>query len=85
MACLRESTVSMPDGRRLGFAEYGIRGGTPVLHFHGWPGGRFYDLAGRALAGAKAWMFTLERPGVGLSDPQPGRQSMIARAGFPRS
>ncbi len=74
MACLSEGTVELPDRRRLGFAEYGIRGGIAVFHFHGWPGGRFYDMAGRALAETNAWMLTLERPGVGISDPQPGRQ-----------
>jgi hypothetical protein len=73
MPCLREGTVALPDGRRLGYAEYGVRGGTPLFHFHGLPGGRFYDMAGRALADSGAWMFTLERPGIGLSDPQPDR------------
>ena len=73
MPCLREGTVALPDGRRLGYAEYGVRDGTPVLHFHGLPGGRFYDMAGRALVASGAWMFTLERPGIGLSDPKPGR------------
>jgi pimeloyl-ACP methyl ester carboxylesterase len=28
----------------------------------------------KALAGAGVWHFSLERPGVGLSDPQPGRR-----------
>ena len=73
MTCLREGAVSAPDGRRIGFAEYGVRGGTPVLHFHGLPGGRFYDMHPKALAQAGVWHFSVERPGAGLSDPQPGR------------
>ncbi len=73
MTCIREGTVPMPDGRRIGYAEYGVRGGTPILHFHGLPGGRFYDLDPAALRTAGAWMFTLERPGIGLSDPKPDR------------
>jgi pimeloyl-ACP methyl ester carboxylesterase len=63
----------MPDGRRLGYAEYGLRGGTPILHFHGLPGGRFYDLDTVALRTAGAWLLTVERPGIGLSDPKPER------------
>jgi pimeloyl-ACP methyl ester carboxylesterase len=74
MTCLREGAICLPDGRRLGYAEYGVRGGIPVFHFHGWPGGRFYDMHPKALAAAGAWHFSLERPGVGLSDPQPGRR-----------
>jgi pimeloyl-ACP methyl ester carboxylesterase len=73
MTCLREGTISLPDGRRLGYGEYGDRNGVPVLLFHGMPGGRSFDL-GRAVAKAGAWLFTLERPGIGLSDSQPGRR-----------
>jgi pimeloyl-ACP methyl ester carboxylesterase len=73
MVCLRESSVALSDGRRLGFAEYGVRGGKPILYFHGLPGGRFYSLGARALIEHGAWSFTLERPGIGLSDAQPGR------------
>lgn len=76
MVCLREGAVSLPDGRRLGFAEYGVRGGTPVLHFHGRPGGRMDGLDPEALRAAGVWLFTLERPGTGLSDGQPGRRLM---------
>jgi pimeloyl-ACP methyl ester carboxylesterase len=72
MTCLREGTISLPDGRRLGYGEYGDRHGVPVLLFHGMPGGRSFDL-GRAVAKAGAWLFVLERPGIGLSDSQPGR------------
>jgi pimeloyl-ACP methyl ester carboxylesterase len=73
MTCLREGAVSLPDGRRLGFAEYGVRGGIPLFHLHGLPGGRFYDMHPKALAAAGVWHFSVERPGFGLSDPQPGR------------
>jgi pimeloyl-ACP methyl ester carboxylesterase len=72
MTALREGTFTA-NGRRVGFAEYGVRGGAPIFHFHGIPGGRFYDLDGAALRRHGAWMFTLERPGIGLSDAQPGR------------
>ncbi|HZJ25818.1 MAG TPA: hypothetical protein VFF40_02200 [Acidimicrobiia bacterium] len=35
-----EGTITLPDGRHLGFAEYGPSTGRPVLWFHGTPGGR---------------------------------------------
>src|SRR5688500_15757059 len=70
MTCLHEGTVQLPDGRRLGYGEYGRRGGVPVLFFHGAPGGRAFDL-GKAVADHGLWLFVLERPGVGLSDPRP--------------
>ena len=71
MTCVREGTVQLPDGRRLGYGEYGRRGGAPVLFFHGMPGGRAFDL-GRAVADQDLWLFVLERPGIGLSDRRPG-------------
>lgn len=74
MSCLREGTVAMLDRRRVGFAEFGVRGSRPVLHFHGMPGGRCYDLDAAALHETGTWLLTVERPGIGLSDPQPGRR-----------
>jgi pimeloyl-ACP methyl ester carboxylesterase len=44
---------------------------VPALFFHGSPGGRAFDL-GKAVADHGVWLFVLERPGVGLSDPRPG-------------
>jgi hypothetical protein len=73
VTCLREGTVALPDGRRIGFGEYGVRGGKPVLLFHGCPGGRQFD-QGQPVADARAWLFVLERPGFGLSDSKPGRR-----------
>jgi pimeloyl-ACP methyl ester carboxylesterase len=72
MTCIREGTVTLADGRRLGYGEYGERGGKPVLFFHGCPGGRQFD-QGRAVTDSGAWLFVLERPGFGLSDAKPGR------------
>jgi pimeloyl-ACP methyl ester carboxylesterase len=73
LTCLREGTVALPDGRRLGFGEYGVRGGKPVLLFHGTPGGRQFD-QGLPVRDAGAWLFVLERPGFGVSDSKPGRR-----------
>ena len=70
---MREGTVALPDGRDLGYAEYGAPDGIPILFFHGMPGGRFYTLDADALEQRGARLLTLERPGIGLSDPNPGR------------
>jgi pimeloyl-ACP methyl ester carboxylesterase len=72
VTCLREGTVALSDGRRLGYGEYGTRGGKPVLLFHGYPGGRQFD-QGHPVVDAGGWLFVLERPGFGLSDAKPGR------------
>jgi pimeloyl-ACP methyl ester carboxylesterase len=70
----REGTVTTPDGRTLAYVERGAPDGFPVLVLHGTPGSRatrhpdptFYERHGvRAVA--------YDRPGYGLSDPQPGR------------
>lgn len=67
--------ISLPDGRRIGYAEYGAPHGRPVLFFHGTPGSRrqiFPDMA-EAAAKLGVRLVAPERPGYGLSDPQPGR------------
>ena len=70
-----DATISLADGRRLGFAEYGEPGGRPLLYFHGWPSSR---LQGKALDGpARARgvrVISPDRPGIGLSDPLAGRR-----------
>lgn len=72
----RESqTVSLRDGRRLGYAEYGAPDGTPGFYFHGHPGSRLEPrFADAAAAGAGLRVIALDRPGYGLSDFQPGRR-----------
>jgi pimeloyl-ACP methyl ester carboxylesterase len=69
-----EGVLTLSSGRRLGWAEYGERGGRPVVALHGLPGSRRQrhpdDGIARALG---ARMLHLERPGFGVSDPAPGR------------
>jgi pimeloyl-ACP methyl ester carboxylesterase len=69
-----DRTIQLSDGRRLGYAEFGDRGGAPVIYFHGWPGarveGRLGDDAAR-LSGVR--LIAVDRPGMGLSAFQPGR------------
>lgn len=68
-------TFILPDGRTLGFAEYGPATGRPLLFFHGFPSSRIEaePLAKMAHA-SNIRVIALERPGFGLSSPQPGRR-----------
>jgi pimeloyl-ACP methyl ester carboxylesterase len=67
-------TVRLGDGRRLGYAEWGDPRGAPVLHFHGGRScrlDRWGDESAYAELGVR--LITTDRPGIGLSDPHPGR------------
>lgn len=67
--------ITLPDGRRLAYAEYGNPAGTPVLYFHGSPGSRFEaELAHEAGRAARVRVIAPERPGYGASDFQPDRR-----------
>ncbi|MBJ7520797.1 MAG: alpha/beta hydrolase [Solirubrobacteraceae bacterium] len=70
--------LTLPDGRRLGYAEWGSRSpdASTVLYFHGAMGSPM-----RRCAATDAALQTLglryvmvHRPGFGASDPQPGRR-----------
>jgi hypothetical protein len=67
------STIDLPDGRKIGYAEYGSPTGKPILYQHGFPGSRleaaqFHDL-GRELG---LRIISIDRPGYGWSSPHPG-------------
>ena len=66
-----EGTVTLHDGRRIGFAEYGPPSGRPVLWFHGTPGARRQvpPTARTAADELGVRIVALERPGVGASSP----------------
>lgn len=67
-------TFRLPDGRALGYAEYGDPHGRPLFYFHGWPSSRieFGGLDGDALAARLGLrVIAPDRPGFGLSDLQP--------------
>jgi len=66
--------IALRDGRTLGFAEYGVPNGRPLIYLHGWPGSRLEPYAmrqGCARLGLR--MIAPDRPGLGLSDFKPGR------------
>lgn len=72
----RQLTVTTPDGRTLGVAEYGPPDGVPVFSLHGTPGSRYggpppeqpdlYERLGVRVVG-------YDRPGYGLSTRHRGR------------
>ena len=69
------ATITLPDGRKLGYAEYGSPTGWPILYLHGLPGARLegarHEDLGRELG---ARIIAIDRPGVGWSSPQKNRQ-----------
>jgi pimeloyl-ACP methyl ester carboxylesterase len=69
-----EGSVRLADGRTLAYREYGAGGGRPLFYFHGWPGSRL-DFAPNdaAAVAAGARVIAVDRPGIGGSDPLPGR------------
>lgn len=72
---LAEGTVRLPNGRRLGYAECGNPAGPLVLYFHGVPGARVeVGLIAEEAAAAGVRLVAVERPGLGLSEYQPGRR-----------
>jgi pimeloyl-ACP methyl ester carboxylesterase len=59
----------LPDGRRLGYAEFGDPDGVPVLALHGTPGSRLmFALTDGAARARGLRIVAPERPGYGLSD-----------------
>ena len=70
-----ENQITLPDGRKLTYAEFGQADGLPVLYFHGAPSSRLEPL----FLGDEAWarqglrVIAPDRPGMGGSDFQPGR------------
>lgn len=70
-------TLTLEDGRILGFAEFGSESGYPIFHLHGLPGSRYEGkLLESAASENNARIVTVDRPGVGLSSPQPNRTAL---------
>lgn len=71
---ISDKVISLRDGRKLGYAEYGDPHGKPIFFFHGLPGSRRQRHPDDSIAtelGAR--IITIDRPGYGLSDFQQGR------------
>jgi pimeloyl-ACP methyl ester carboxylesterase len=75
MTDLLSQSLSLPDGRRLTYAEYGAPHGAPVFYFHGLSGSRLEPgmLGDDDFASAGICLIAPDRPGMGGSDFQPGR------------
>ncbi|WP_031171374.1 alpha/beta fold hydrolase [Streptosporangium roseum] len=74
-----EHTITLKDGRRMGYAVFGDPAGRPCLFVHGYASSRW--MAGWAFPGAllhrqSIRLISVDRPGYGLSTPHP-------TAGFP--
>lgn len=68
-------TITLKDGRTLGYAEYGSPQGKPIFFFHGSPSSRFIgQLTDEAARRQDARLIAIDRPGMGLSDFKPARQ-----------
>lgn len=70
-------SVTLEDGRRIGYATYGAPDGRPVMFFTGTPGSRLDGRIGDAEETARrraVRLIVVERPGYGLSDRKPGRK-----------
>lgn len=66
------STLTLPDGRKLGYAQYGSPTGKAILYQHGFPGSRieaasFHDIATEL----NLRIIAIDRPGIGWSSPNP--------------
>ena len=68
----REGTVRTEDGRTLAYFERGDPNGAPVVFHHGTPGSRVGHHPDPAVYEGVRFI-AYDRPGYGLSDPQPGR------------
>src|SRR3712207_5731422 len=63
----------LSDGRRLGWAQWGPTDGQPVLFFSGAAMGRSLGFGADVLDRHSVRLIAVERPGLGASDPDPGR------------
>jgi len=71
---LREDHVTLADGRKIAYAEWGDPHGEPAFYFHGWPGSRLEAaLCGDAARRHHVRLISLDRPGYGRSTFQRGR------------
>ncbi len=67
-------TVTLHDGRRVGYLVHGPKDGIPLFFFHGTPGSRFsFAIDDEIMQMKDVLMILPERPGYGLSSPKPGR------------
>ena len=70
-----DNIVSLPEGRKLAYSEFGEPEGYPVFYFHAAPSSRLEPLflGDELFSQFGLHVICPDRPGIGLSDFQPGR------------
>ncbi|KAJ5108874.1 hypothetical protein N7456_005549 [Penicillium angulare] len=72
--CLNQ-TLTLSDGRKLGYAEYGNPRDYPIFYFHGYPSSRLEGWGfGNSPQRHSYRLIVPDRPGFGLSSHQPRRE-----------
>ena len=67
-------TITLRDGRKLGYAEYGGSSAKSIFYFHGFPGSRLEGaMVEDKLMQSNIRLIAIDRPGMGLSDFQEDR------------
>lgn len=69
----RTGMTQLPDGRFLGWAEWGPTSGSPVLLCPGAATSRWLGFGADALEALGVRLVSVDRPGLGASTPSPGR------------
>ncbi|WP_235037366.1 alpha/beta fold hydrolase [Actinomadura sp. K4S16] len=69
----RTGETTLPDGRLLGWAEWGPEDGTPVLLCPGAATSRWLGFGAGAVRPLGVRLVSVDRPGLGASSPSPGR------------
>ncbi|MGW1837959.1 alpha/beta fold hydrolase [Streptomyces sp. NPDC002067] len=69
----RTGTTRLPDGRSLGWAEWGPADGRPVVLCPGAATSRWLGFGADVVDGLGVRLVSVDRPGLGVSTPAPGR------------
>ena len=68
------ATLTLPDGRKLGYAQYGSLSGRAIFYHHGLPGSRIEAAVFDEMTiDPPVRVIAVDRPGYGWSSPHPGR------------
>ncbi|MBL9132923.1 MAG: alpha/beta hydrolase [Verrucomicrobiaceae bacterium] len=71
---MSSSILTLSNGLKLGYTEYGDPRGEVAFYFHGWPSSCVQGCLFDGIAKKHGLrLICPDRPGIGLSDPQPGR------------
>lgn len=68
-------SITLRSGRRLAFEHFGDTAGVPTFFFHGWPSSKSQGALLEEVAKERGLhVVAMDRPGIGESEFQPGRQ-----------